>query len=88
MQSKLVHTGQHYNLNMSGQFSQDLRIPGPDFSLGVGSASHFVHKARIMGRFLKMGMLALENGARMIMTDSGGMQKEAYFLRKPCLTMK
>jgi len=47
----LVHTGQHYDDNMSKVFFQDLGLPEPDVHLGVGSASHAVQTARIMTGF-------------------------------------
>lgn len=47
----LVHTGQHYDAKMSGQFFEELNIPAPDINLEVGSASHAVQTARIMEGF-------------------------------------
>jgi len=44
----LVHTGQHYDANMSDIFFQELRIPAPDVHLAVGSGSQPAQTARIM----------------------------------------
>lgn len=44
----LVHTGQHYDANMSDIFWQELGLPKPDVNLGVGSGSHAVQTAQIM----------------------------------------
>lgn len=47
----LVHTGQHYDANMSAIFFQDLAMPAPDEFLGVGSGSHANQTARAMLTF-------------------------------------
>jgi UDP-N-acetylglucosamine 2-epimerase (non-hydrolysing) len=47
----LVHTGQHYDANMSDVFFQQLGIPAPDVNLAVGSGSHAKQTAEIMSRF-------------------------------------
>jgi UDP-N-acetylglucosamine 2-epimerase (non-hydrolysing) len=44
----LVHTGQHYDNDMSRVFFQELNIPTPDVDLGVGSGSHAEQTARAM----------------------------------------
>lgn len=49
--AKIVHTGQHYDQEMSDAFFDDLGLPEPDFYLGVGSASHTVQTANIMLAF-------------------------------------
>ena len=51
MRQTLVHTGQHYDRNMSDVFFTQLEIPEPDFNLEVGSGSHAVQTAEIMRRF-------------------------------------
>jgi len=47
----LVHTGQHYDANMSDVFFQQLEIPEPDVNLAVGSGSHACQTAQIMMGF-------------------------------------
>jgi UDP-N-acetylglucosamine 2-epimerase (non-hydrolysing) len=46
----LIHTGQHYDRQMSGILMDELGMPEPDYMLGVGSASHAVQTARTMER--------------------------------------
>jgi UDP-GlcNAc3NAcA epimerase len=48
VQEKILHTGQHYDDNMSAVFFEELGIPRPDFNLGVGSATHGVQTARMI----------------------------------------
>jgi UDP-N-acetylglucosamine 2-epimerase (non-hydrolysing) len=46
--AEIVHTGQHYDANMSASFFSDLRLPDPRFHLGVGSGSHAEQTGRVM----------------------------------------
>lgn len=47
----LVHTGQHYDAAMSGDFFRELEIPEPDIELKVGSGTHAEQTARVMVAF-------------------------------------
>jgi UDP-N-acetylglucosamine 2-epimerase (non-hydrolysing) len=47
----LVHTGQHYDANMSDFFFNDLDLPKPNLFLGVGSGSHSAQTAKVMEGF-------------------------------------
>ncbi len=51
VRQSLVHTGQHYDANMSDIFFRQLEMPKPDVSLEVGSGSHAVQTAEIMIKF-------------------------------------
>lgn len=44
----LVHTGQHYDHELSGVFFDELAIPAPDHNLGVGSAPHGAQTGRML----------------------------------------
>ena len=50
----VVHTGQHYDLNMSDVFFEDLRLPAPDIHLGVGSGSHAEQAGQVMMAYKKV----------------------------------
>lgn len=47
----LVHTGQHYDADMSDRLFVELRLPRPDINLEVGSGTHAVQTAEVMRRF-------------------------------------
>ena len=48
IEEKILHTGQHYDSNMSQVFVDELGIPTPDYNLGVGSGSHGVQTAKMI----------------------------------------
>ncbi len=50
----IVHTGQHYDYNLSDSFITALDLPKPDYFLGVGSGTHSQQTARIMIEFEKV----------------------------------
>jgi UDP-N-acetylglucosamine 2-epimerase (non-hydrolysing) len=50
----IVHTGQHYDFNMSDAFFEDLGLPNPDIHLGVGSGSHAEQTGKVMMSYEKV----------------------------------
>ena len=60
VRTTLVHTGQHYDANLSDVFFQELDMKRPDVCLEVGSGTHGSQTARVLERFESL----LENGIR------------------------
>jgi UDP-N-acetylglucosamine 2-epimerase (non-hydrolysing) len=52
----LIHTGQHYDANMSDAIFADLRLPAPDHHLGVGSGSHAEQTGNVMIAYEKIAL--------------------------------
>jgi UDP-N-acetylglucosamine 2-epimerase (non-hydrolysing) len=50
----LVHTGQHYDYNMSKAFFEDLELPEPDIHLGIGAGTHAQQTGKTMIEFEKV----------------------------------
>ena len=50
IQEILVHTGQHYDTMMDKVFFEELKVPKPDYHLGVGSGSHAKQTGKMLGR--------------------------------------
>ncbi len=58
----LVHTGQHYDANMSAVFFDELGLPKPDYNLGVGSGGHGQQTGRMLEKIEEIILLEKPDG--------------------------
>lgn len=80
----LVHTGQHYDHQMSGAFFRDLGLPDPEFYLGVGSGSHAQQTAEILKSFEPVALEA-KPGAVLVVGDVNSTLGCALVAAKLCV---
>ena len=53
-ETKIIHTGQHYDANMSDAFFSDLKLPKPHYNLNIGSGTHAEQTANVMLEYEKL----------------------------------
>lgn len=82
----LVHTGQHYDDNMSNLFFDELHLPKPDVYLGVGSGSHAEQTARVMIELEKL-LLAQRPDLVMVVGDVNSTLAAALVAAKLCIPL-
>jgi UDP-N-acetylglucosamine 2-epimerase (non-hydrolysing) len=82
----LIHSGQHYDNNLSQLFFDELKMPEPDIFLGVGSASHAVQTSRIM---IELEKLWLENPPDLVIVfgDVNSTMAAALVAAKLCIKL-
>ncbi|HTS18622.1 MAG TPA: UDP-N-acetylglucosamine 2-epimerase (non-hydrolyzing) [Verrucomicrobiae bacterium] len=82
----LVHTGQHYDDNMSNLFFEQLRLPKPDVYLGVGSGTHAEQTARVMVELEKL-LVAQRPDLVMVVGDVNSTLAAALVAAKLCIPL-
>jgi len=83
-QRLLVHTGQHYDADMSGTFFHDLGLPAPDHNLGVGSGSHAEQTGAVMMSYEKLAMARRPDWV-VVVGDVNSTMAVAITAKKLCL---
>lgn len=81
---RLVHTGQHYDARMSGDFFTQLGIPAPDVNLEVGSGSQAEQTAAIMVRYEKL-LLEARSALCLVVGDVTSTMACAIAAQKLCV---
>ena len=82
----LIHTGQHYDPQMSDVFWQQLALPAPDFHLGVGSGTHAEQTAGVMLAYERL-CLGRTPGWVIVVGDVNATAACALVAKKQCLPL-
>jgi UDP-N-acetylglucosamine 2-epimerase (non-hydrolysing) len=82
----LIHTGQHYDHNLSKLFFEELGMPNPDLYLGVGSGSHAEQTAKIMVELEKV-MMKVQPELVMVFGDVNSTLAGALVASKLCIPL-
>lgn len=80
----IVHTGQHYEANMSDSFFEDLQLPIPHFHLGVGSGTHAQQTGSVMIAYEKI-LLETPPNATIVVGDVNSTVACTLAAKKLCL---
>lgn len=82
----IVHTGQHYDANMSDSFFDDLGLPAPGVNLGIGSGSHAEQTAGVMVAYEKL-LIEAPPDATIVVGDVNSTMACAIAAKKLCRTV-
>ena len=82
---RLVHTGQHYDKNMSDMFFEELNIPQPDINLGIGGGTQAEQTAGIMIAFEK-DLMANPTDLVVVVGDVTSTMACSIVAKKLCIT--
>ena len=72
----IIHTGQHYDYEMSQQFIQELKLPQPKYGYKVQACSHGLQTARIMA-FIEKVLKKIETNIVLVEGDTNGVLASA-----------